>query len=134
MSAYLEPHTCESNDLNLLEEIVRINSQTKNITGVNHVQDIIAEQLLQLGFDVVFHENKFHDTGKLLVATLPGQIDRSITFIGHADTVLKPSKDFEFEIGERSVSVSPMKMNVFYIGVDNPVSVTARVSQMIRAD
>lgn len=35
------------------------------------------------------------------------------------------NKEFEFEVGERSVSVSPTKMNVFYIGVDNPVEVSA---------
>jgi gliding motility-associated protein GldM len=34
-------------------------------------------------------------------------------------------KEFEYEVGERSVSVSATKMNVFYIGVDNPVSVSA---------
>ncbi len=32
---------------------------------------------------------------------------------------------FEYEVGERSVTVSPTKMNVFYIGVDNPVEVSA---------
>ena len=32
---------------------------------------------------------------------------------------------FEYEVGERSCNVSAKKMNVFYIGVDNPVSVTA---------
>lgn len=34
-------------------------------------------------------------------------------------------KEFEFEVGERSVTVSPTKMNVFYIGVDNPVEISA---------
>lgn len=34
-------------------------------------------------------------------------------------------KEFEYEVGERSVSVSATKMNVFYIGVDNPVAVSA---------
>lgn len=34
-------------------------------------------------------------------------------------------KTFEYEVGERSVTVSPTKMNVFYIGVDNPVAVSA---------
>lgn len=34
-------------------------------------------------------------------------------------------KEFEYEVGERSVAVSADKMNVFYIGVDNPVSVSA---------
>ncbi|MEL7162201.1 MAG: GldM family protein, partial [Bacteroidota bacterium] len=32
---------------------------------------------------------------------------------------------FTYEVGQRSVSVSADKMNVFYIGVDNPVSVAA---------
>ncbi len=34
-------------------------------------------------------------------------------------------KEFEYEVGRRSVTVSADKMNVFYIGVDNPVSVAA---------
>ncbi len=34
-------------------------------------------------------------------------------------------KEFEYEVGERSVTVSATKMNVFYIGVDNPVEVSA---------
>ncbi len=32
---------------------------------------------------------------------------------------------FEYEVGERSVTISASKMNVFYIGVDNPVEVSA---------
>lgn len=35
------------------------------------------------------------------------------------------SKTFEYEVGRRSVTVSADKMNVLYIGVDNPVSVVA---------
>ncbi len=35
------------------------------------------------------------------------------------------SKEFKFEVGERSVAISADKMNVFYIGVDNPISVSA---------
>ncbi len=35
------------------------------------------------------------------------------------------SKEFSFEVGERSVAISADKMNVFYIGVDNPISVSA---------
>jgi len=34
-------------------------------------------------------------------------------------------QEFEYEVGEQSVTVSADKMNVFYIGVDNPVSVSA---------
>lgn len=35
------------------------------------------------------------------------------------------TEEFEYEVGERSVSVSATKMNVFYMGVDNPVTVSA---------
>jgi len=34
------------------------------------------------------------------------------------------NSEFEYEVGVRSANVSADKMNVFYIGVDNPVSVT----------
>lgn len=33
-------------------------------------------------------------------------------------------KDFSYEVGERSATVSADKMNVFYLGVDNPISVS----------
>ncbi len=39
--------------------------------------------------------------------------------------VSKYSKKFEYEVGERSVAISAIKMNVFYIGVNNPVEVSA---------
>lgn len=35
------------------------------------------------------------------------------------------TKEFEYEVGERSCSVQLDKMNVFYIGVDNPITVSA---------
>jgi len=34
-------------------------------------------------------------------------------------------REFSFEVGERSVAVSLDKMNVFYVGVENPVSISA---------
>jgi gliding motility-associated protein GldM len=35
------------------------------------------------------------------------------------------NKEFKYEVGQRSVAVSLDKMNVFYIGVENPISVSA---------
>lgn len=35
------------------------------------------------------------------------------------------NKAFDYEVGRRSVTVSADKMNVFYIGVENPISVSA---------
>jgi len=34
-------------------------------------------------------------------------------------------KEFSYEVGQRSVAIQLDKMNVFYIGVDNPISVSA---------
>lgn len=52
------------------------------------------------------------------------KVDISVTnpFTKKVDTY---SKTFKYEVGERSVTVSAEKMNVFYIGVDNPVAVSA---------
>ncbi|MBP8726360.1 MAG: gliding motility protein GldM [Saprospiraceae bacterium] len=41
---------------------------------------------------------------------------------GKTDTY---KREFEFEVGERSCNVSAEKMNVVYIGVENPVGITA---------
>ncbi len=41
------------------------------------------------------------------------------------ETTLSYTKEFTYEVGERSVAISPTKMNVFYIGVDNPVEISA---------
>lgn len=39
--------------------------------------------------------------------------------------VTEDEQAFEFEVGERSVSVSADKMNVLYIGVENPLTISA---------
>ncbi len=38
---------------------------------------------------------------------------------------IKAQKEFRYEVGQPSVSVAADKMNVFYIGVDNPITVAA---------
>ena len=52
--------------------------------------------------------------------TATAQITNPAT--GEVKTV---KKEFEYEVGERSVSVSASAMNVFYIGVPNPIEVSA---------
>lgn len=39
--------------------------------------------------------------------------------------VKSATKDFTYEVGQRSVALAADKMNVIYIGVDNPISVSA---------
>jgi len=56
----------------------------------------------------------------------PKKYTASVTVTNPVTNEVKTySNEFEFEVGERSVTVSPTKMNVFYIGVDNPVEVAA---------
>jgi gliding motility-associated protein GldM len=43
-------------------------------------------------------------------------------FTGNQETV---KGELKYEVGEKSVTVSAEKMNVFYLGVDNPVAVSA---------
>lgn len=62
------------------------------------------------------------------IANATGQkkYSASITVNNPVTHELKTYKgDFEYEVGERSVTVSASKMNVFYIGVENPVEVSA---------
>ena len=48
--------------------------------------------------------------------------------------VIEGSSSFDYEVGERSASMFLTKMNVFYIGVDNPfeVSVAGANSQKVK--
>lgn len=52
------------------------------------------------------------------------KVDIALTnpFTGKRDNF---SKTFKYEVGERSANVSADKMNVFYVGVTNPISVSA---------
>ena len=74
---------------------------------------------------------KVNENGGAVYRTIPGQV--GVKKYNAAVTVTNPvtgekntyKKTFEFEVGLRSANVAATKMNVFYIGVDNPVSVTA---------
>lgn len=69
--------------------------------------------------------------GKAVYKTTPGSTGPKSynARISVTNPVTNETKSYEnkfsYEVGERSVSVAATKMNVFYIGVDNPVSVTA---------
>lgn len=69
--------------------------------------------------------------GKAIYKTKPGKVGEqkytaSVNLTNPmTGEVVKAQKDFFFEVGQPSVNVSADKMNVFYIGVDNPISVAA---------
>lgn len=69
--------------------------------------------------------------GKAVYKTVPNSLGEkkysaTITMTnpvtGKTDTY---KNDFSYEVGERSVAVSATEMNVFYLGVDNPIEVSA---------
>ncbi|NVO20425.1 MAG: gliding motility protein GldM [Bacteroidetes bacterium] len=70
------------------------------------------------------------DGGKVkieLPATVPGpkKVDGSVMFKS-PDGEIKPYPvSFEYIVAPPTLTISPTKMNVFYIGVDNPVSISA---------
>lgn len=100
MQTSLAPQLTESlvtaEDLAFLEEIVNIDSQSKNVDGVNLIQSIFAKKLNSLGMESSFTSNSVAVSGDLLVARSPGKSPIKLTTIGHADTVLSPNKDHQF--------------------------------------
>lgn len=48
-----------------------------------------------------------------------------INYLSPSGVTLPRSFEMEYEVAEAAVVISPTKMNVFYVGVDNPVSLAA---------
>lgn len=86
-----------SEDYLFLEEIVNLDSQSKNIAGVNQVQHHFAKKLNLLGMESSFTSNSVAVSGDLLASRSPGKSPFKLTTIGHADTVLSPTKDHRFK-------------------------------------
>lgn len=85
-------------NLDFLKTLVEIDSRTENISGVNLVQDIVAENLKSLGFEIKFVSINQDKTGKLLLAQKTGRTKNAISFVCHADTVAGPSEKFNFKL------------------------------------
>ena len=69
---------------------------------------------------VAHYETTPSSLGKQTI-TVTGSVKNALT----GETTSATPSTFEYEVGERSGSVSAEKMNVLYIGVDNPIEVTA---------
>jgi len=76
------------NYLKDLEKIIKINSYTKNKTGVDEVGDIMTSWMEELGFDTIKYERK--DIGNHLLYTSKKAIGKRILLLGHNDTVFAP--------------------------------------------
>ena len=71
------------------------------------------------------------ENGKAVFASQPGSIgtkshEMTINLENPLTGEVKTfKKQFSYEVGDRSVAISLDKMNVFYVGVDNPISISA---------
>jgi gliding motility-associated protein GldM len=59
----------------------------------------------------------------------PNTVTGSITYRNASGETERRNFEFEYHVIEPSLAISPTKMNVFYLGVDNPVDISVGVPQ-----
>lgn len=79
--------------LDLLRQMVAINSFTANAAGVNQLGQLTAELFAELGFTAEFIPSAHPNFGQHLVLTRPGKSGRKIGCISHLDTVFPPDEE-----------------------------------------
>ena len=79
--------------LEMLRQMVGINSFTGNRDGVNRLSRFTAECFAPLGFTAEYVSSTNRDWGDHLVLTRRGRSDRSIALISHLDTVFPPEEE-----------------------------------------
>jgi glutamate carboxypeptidase len=104
ISSYLDTHL--DRYLDLLREMVGINSFTQNQAGVNRLGDRTAEAFAGLGFSAERVQSVMPSYGSHLVLSLQGIEDRRLGCVSHLDTVFSPEEeelnDFKWRVkGDR---------------------------------
>lgn len=79
--------------LELLRELVGINSFTGNRDGVNRLGHLTAQRFATLGFSPEFIPHQNPACGDHLLLTRPGATPRSVALISHLDTVFPPEEE-----------------------------------------
>jgi glutamate carboxypeptidase len=79
--------------LDLLRQMVNINSFTTNPDGVNALGQLTANAFAQLGFEAEFVASTQPDYGNHLVLTRLGRLNRKVGLISHLDTVFPPEEE-----------------------------------------
>jgi glutamate carboxypeptidase len=83
-------------DLTFLKDLVNIDSQTQNVSGVTRAQELCAARLEAMGMQVQMHANQECESASALVAT-HGDGPLNVTLLGHTDTVLSGGSSFPFK-------------------------------------
>lgn len=84
----------EQASIELLEQIVNINSGSMNFAGVRQVGDMLRPRFEALGFKVSWVDGTPFGRAGHLVATRPGR-GKHVLLIGHLDTVFEPNHPFQ---------------------------------------
>jgi glutamate carboxypeptidase len=79
--------------LELLREMVGINSWTLNRDGVNRLGRLTADAFADLGFSAELVPSRNAEFGNHLVLTRPGRTAASVAMISHLDTVFPPEEE-----------------------------------------
>ncbi|WOK08459.1 M20/M25/M40 family metallo-hydrolase [Imperialibacter roseus] len=90
---YIDQHNNQA--LQLLEEIININSGTMNFNGVKAVADVLMPRFKALGMEVEWKEGSAWNRAGHLVAKTKGGKGRKILLIGHLDTVFELESPFQ---------------------------------------
>ena len=81
----------------LLEQLVRVNSHSGNVVGVNAVGALLAERLHELSPDLTVSTDA-RGVRHLSFATQAAERDKAVLLIGHHDTVFPPGEFEGFEV------------------------------------
>ena len=79
--------------LNLLRQMVAINSFTANPAGVNSLAEFTAKAFAKLGFQAETVQSVNPNFGQHLILTKPGASGRTIGLVSHLDTVFPPEEE-----------------------------------------
>ncbi len=83
--------------LEMLRQMVAINSFTANPAGVDKLGQLTAEMFAPLGFTADFIPSVDPEFGHHLVLTRPGKSGRKIGLVSHLDTVFPPDEEIRNE-------------------------------------
>jgi len=87
--------------LEILQQMVNINSFTANQAGVVQLAGFTAQQFAHLGFHADYVQSHNPDFGQHLVLTRQGGSDQRIGLITHLDTVFPPEEEIQNDFAWR---------------------------------
>lgn len=95
LPAVLQAHfeTNLPNYLDMLHQMVDINSFTAYAAGVNELGKLTAELFAKLGFEAEFVQSAIAHYGKHLVLTRNGRTNQTIGLVSHLDTVFPAEEE-----------------------------------------